>query len=68
MKQKDKTTMQAGSVAELKKTIAEAQVKLSEIRTTRFTKPVRNVREVRALRNKIAVAYSFLKSKELKHE
>jgi ribosomal protein L29 len=68
MKTKDKTTMHNSSVAELTKVVKDSEAKLAEWGVNRYSKQSKNVREARALRNKIAVAKTVLRYKELQHE
>ncbi len=68
MKKKEITNMHSNSEAELVKAIADAEGKLAQQKVTRYSKQSKNVRESRTLRNKIAVAKTILRYKELQHE
>lgn len=62
MKKKEKTSMQNITTGELMKIVRESEDKILHM------KPAKNVREVRALRNKIAVSKTIMRAKELSHE
>ncbi len=59
MKKKEKTSMQNASTGELMKIVRESENAMLHM------KPAKNVREVRKLRNKIAVAKTIARVKEL---
>jgi len=59
MKKKEKTSMQNASTGELMKIVRESENAMLHM------KQAKNVREVRKLRNKIAVAKTIARVKEL---
>jgi len=65
MRKKDKTTVQTADVIELQKEVHALRGKISLIRIGRFTKPSKNVREAKGLRNRLAVILTVLRQKEL---
>jgi len=69
MKTKAQTALRAMTAVELTKVLVDAQTALA-IRqmADRTTKQSKNVREGRALREKIAVVSTLLRQKELQHE
>lgn len=68
MKKKEKTSLHSASVTELSKIIGDAEAKLAQLTVTRYSKQSKNVREAGMLRNKIAIAKTVLRYKELQHE
>lgn len=69
MKKKEMTSLKAMTALELGKVLADAKTALA-IRqlADRTTKQSKNVREGRALRQKIAVVSTVLRQKELVHD
>ncbi len=65
MKKKEKTSLIHASKEELKKQINELQAKLRVIRLDRYTKQLKNTRELREIRRKIAVMQTYIHQKEL---
>lgn len=68
MKKKEKSSIQNAGTAELAKIVREGEDKLLGLTVARYTKPAKNVREMRMIRQKIAVAKTVLRTKELQHE
>lgn len=68
MKKKEKTSLQSMTIEELRKVLADAKTALAIFVMNRYTKQSKNVREGRALREKIARIFSFIRQKELTHE
>lgn len=68
MKKKEKGSVQNASTAELAKIVREGEDKLLGLNVARYTKPAKNVREMRMIRQKIAVAKTVVRAKELQHE
>ncbi len=68
MKKKEKTSLQSMSGAELGKVLVDAKTALAIGAMNRYTKQSKNVREGRALREKIARVATFIRQKELIHE
>ena len=68
MKKKEKTNLHSASAAELAKIVQETEAKLAASRVTRYSKQPKNVREARTMKNKIAVAKTIMRYKELQHE
>ena len=65
MKKKDKNAIAEMSKEELGKHIAETRSKLSQLSVSRYTKQVKNVRETKNLRRRLAVMLTFQRQKEL---
>jgi ribosomal protein L29 len=68
MKKKEKTQLHSMKKEELQKAVIETKEKLAQILVNRYSKQSKNVRDVRALRHKIAVAMTILHTKEQVHE
>jgi ribosomal protein L29 len=68
MKLKERTAIANMKVVELVKLIAEEKHKLADYRVNRYSKQSKNVRETTAIRRKVAIAQTVLRSKELLHE
>lgn len=68
MKKKDKASVQTMTKEELGKYIKELEQKLITFRLDRYTKQVKNVREGKLIRHKLAVAHTILNQKELSHD
>lgn len=68
MKKKEKMVLQNMNNIELTKVIREAQVKLADWSVNRYSKHSKNVRESKAIRLKIAIAQTIVRTKELVHE
>ncbi|MBI2404859.1 50S ribosomal protein L29 [Candidatus Gottesmanbacteria bacterium] len=65
MKKKEKTTLAALSREDAIKELALLKKKLATMRLERFTKQMKNTREGRQIRKKIAVIQTFMRQKEL---
>lgn len=65
MKTKEKKSLVHQSKEELVKETAQLKGKLTTIRLDRFTKQMKNTREAREIRKKIAVMETFIRQKEL---
>jgi ribosomal protein L29 len=68
MKSKAQTTLQAMTSKELVKVLVDAKTALAILTMNRYTKQSKNVREGKALRQKIALVSTFLRQKEIVHE
>jgi ribosomal protein L29 len=68
MKKKEITNMHANSPVELAKIVKDTESKLADLKVNRYSKQSKNVREAREMRNKIAVAKTILRYKELQNE
>jgi ribosomal protein L29 len=68
MKKKEMTALKSMTVLELRKVLADAKTARAIGVMNRYTKQSKNVREGRALRQKIAVVSGVLRQKELIHE
>jgi ribosomal protein L29 len=68
MKRKEKTSLQSMNGAELSKVLVDAKTALAIGAMNRYTKQPKNVREGRALREKIARVATLIRQKELIHE
>lgn len=56
------------TVEQLGKVLADAKTALSLLTMNKYAKQVKNVREARVLRHKIAVVATYIRQKELVHE
>lgn len=65
MKTKEKKSLAHQSKEELVKEITALKGKITTIRLDRFTKQMKNSRETREMRKKIAVMETFIRQKEL---
>lgn len=65
MKQKAKIAMRNASVSELTKQIQTSKSHIAALTINRYTKPSRNVREIKNIHHEIAVAETILREKEL---
>lgn len=68
MKKKDKQSFVTMKTEELVKFISESKATIYTMVVQRFNKPMKNVREQKTLRKKIALAQTILHAKELTHE
>ncbi len=67
MKQKEKQTIQAMAVSEIRKQVAEARGALANYTVNRYSKQSKNTRERRGLRKRIAVLLTMVHEKETQH-
>jgi ribosomal protein L29 len=67
MKRKDKTVVFENTVEELAKQAADIRGKIAQLKVDRFTKPPKNSREVKNLRQKLAVILTAITQKEMLH-
>jgi|GEM_PF-664168 ribosomal protein L29 len=65
MKKRDKDELHAAGVTELGKKAGELRKKIAEVRLTMQTKEVKNRREAKELRRKLAALLSIKREKEL---
>lgn len=65
MKKRDKDELHTAGVAELDKKVKELRKQIGQVRLTMQTKEVKNRREAKELRRKLAVALSIKRMKEL---
>jgi len=68
MKKKEQTSLKSMTDSELVKVREDAKTALTILTMNRFTKQSKNVREGRALREKIAIVSTLLRQKEITHE
>lgn len=68
MKKKEQTSLQSMTAVELGKVLVDAKTALAILTMNRYTKQSKNVREGRALREKIAIVSTLLRQKEISHE
>ena len=68
MKKKEKSQLHSMKKEELQRTVLETKEKLAQNLVNRYSKQSKNVRDVRSMRHKIAVAMTILHSKEQTHE
>jgi ribosomal protein L29 len=67
MKKKDVTTLLATDVDELRKEVSAMKRTITTTLVTRRTKPAKNIREVKKMRNKVAIMLTAIRQKELQH-
>ncbi len=65
MKKKEKTSLSHASKEELEKEVSALRAKSTSLRLERYTKQMKNTRERRQLRKKIAIMQTFIRQKEL---
>ncbi|MEK7074118.1 MAG: hypothetical protein AAB960_02220 [Patescibacteria group bacterium] len=65
MKKRDKDALHGSGVTELDKKAKELRKQITQVRLTMQTKEVKNRREAKELRRKLAVALSIKRMKEL---
>ena len=68
MKTKDKTAYRAMNKPELVRAISELRKKIVDAGVLRTTREVKNIREARELRKRLAVALTIINEKESIHE
>jgi hypothetical protein len=68
MKKKDVTALLTTEVDELRKEVSAMKRTITTTLTTRRTKPAKNIREVKKMRNKLAIMLTAIRQKELLHE
>jgi ribosomal protein L29 len=68
MKKKEKTSLHSMNIAEIVKLIAETKAQIEKRTMERYSKQSKNVREVRSLERKLAIAQTIAQEKELAHE
>ena len=65
MKKRDKDELHGAGVIELDKKVKELRKQMKQVRLTMQTKEVKNRREAKELRRRLAVALSIKREKEL---
>ena len=68
MKTKEKKSLTDMKPEELAKVMAEVKAKLEDHTITRYSKQSKNVRELTAMKRKLAVAATIMRAKEIAHE
>ncbi|OGG24289.1 50S ribosomal protein L29 [Candidatus Gottesmanbacteria bacterium RIFCSPLOWO2_01_FULL_43_11b] len=68
MKKKEKSELRGATLEELIKQISGVEKTAAEKMRDRATKSVKNVREIKMLRKKIAVLKTVVRQKEFTHE
>lgn len=68
MKMKEKQTLAAMKIDEIRKVLSDAENALAIFAMGRYSKQSKNSREGRALKRKIAVIKTLIRQKELTHE
>ena len=68
MKKKEKSELRGATLEELKKQISSVEKTVAEKMRDRATKSVKNVREIKMLRKKLAVLKTIVRQKEFTHE
>lgn len=67
MKKKEITTVIAMDIEELRKEVSAMKRTIATTLVTRLTKPAKNIREVKKMRNKVAIMLTAIRQKELQH-
>jgi ribosomal protein L29 len=67
MKRKELSAIMAQESTELQKEARSIRTKLLSMRVARVTKPIKNVREMKTMRQRLAVILTTLQQKELNH-
>jgi ribosomal protein L29 len=67
MKKKEITTVLASDVEELRKEVVSLKRTILTTLVTRRTKPAKNIREVKKMRNRLAILLTAIRQKELQH-
>ncbi|MFC1626605.1 50S ribosomal protein L29 [Patescibacteria group bacterium] len=65
MKKKEKESLRSLSVDEMRKQMQEMYQKLASLRSSRYTKPSKNVREQKDIKKRIAVIQTVIKETQL---
>jgi ribosomal protein L29 len=67
MKKKEITTVMATETDELQKEVSALKRTIATTLVTRLTKPAKNVREIKKMRNRVAIMLTAIRQKELQH-
>lgn len=67
MKKKELTTIIASDVEELRKEVSTIKRTITTTLVSRRTKPAKNIREVKKMRNRLAIMLTAIRQKELNH-
>jgi ribosomal protein L29 len=67
MKKKELTTLITSEADELRKEVAAIKRTIATTMVTRRTKPAKNIREVKKMRNRLAIMLTAIRQKELQH-
>lgn len=67
MKKKELTTLVASDIEELRKEVSAMKRTITTTSVARRTKPVKNIREVKKMRNRLAIMLTAIRQKELQH-
>jgi len=67
MKKKELTALIASDTEELRKEVVAMKRTIATTLVTRRTKPAKNIREVKKMRNRLAVMLTAIRQKELQH-
>jgi len=65
MKKINKKIVEDGGISELKKNAEEISDQLAALRLNKYTKPSKNLREYKNLRQKLAIIKTHIREKEL---
>jgi ribosomal protein L29 len=68
MKKKDKQLLFSADAVSLQKQSQEIKQKLNSMKVNLHTKPLKNTRELKNLRYKLAVIETMISEKEINHE
>ncbi len=68
MKKKEKSSYHGMTENELQGALRDTQKQIDSYLTTKYTKQIKNTREIRNLKKREAVIMTILKDKELHHE
>lgn len=67
MKRKEQSTMITTDAGELRKEIRTLRTRIASLAVGRTTKPSKNVREMKNIRNRLATILTIVRQKELAH-
>lgn len=68
MKKKEKSNYHGMTTTELASALSDVRKQMTTFETDKYTKQMKNMREIRNLRKKQAVMLTILHKKELQHE
>jgi ribosomal protein L29 len=67
MKKKEITTVVTTDVEELRKEVSALKRTIATTLVNRLTKPAKNVREIKKMRNRVAIMLTAIRQKALQH-
>jgi ribosomal protein L29 len=67
MKKKEITTLVTTDVEDLRKEVSAMKRTIATTLVSRLSKPAKNVREIKKMRNRVAIMLTAIRQKELQH-